>query len=533
MKDMDRKLAEAAKLVARSKVSRRDFMQLALAAGLTATAANALFVKAARSEPKKGGHFKIAMGHGATTDSYDPGTWTNGFQFDMAVGVWGAHLTEVDQKNQIKPHLAESFEPADQAKKWVFKLRKGLTFHDGKTITADDVVASYNYHRGADSKSAAKSNLDIVEELKADGPETVVFSLKSGSADFPYVTSDYHLPIYPSKDGVADWSKAVSAGPFILENYEPGVRLTAKRNPNYFKSEGPNFDSVELLTIADVTARTNGLNTGELHYIDRIDLTTIDLLKRNPQLDITDVSGFGHYVAPMNVTVPPFDNVDVRTALKWAIDREDLVRKILHGYGKAGNDNPIASSIKFATNPEPVYTYDPEKAKFHLKKAGIETLKIDFSVSNAAFASAVDAGVLMQESAKAANIDINLIREPDDSYWDNVWMKKPWCMSYWGGRPTCDWMFTTAYAADAAWNDTFWKNARFNELLAAARAETDEAKRAAMYAEMQQILHDDGGIIVLMFNNFVSAFSKTVAHGDLNSNFDHDGGYIYERWWFA
>ena len=84
----------------------------------------------------------------------------------------------------------------------------------------------------------------------------------------------------------------------------------------------------------------------------------------------------------------------------------------------------------------------------------------------------------MQAQAKAAGIDINVIREPDDSYWDNVWMKKPWCMSYWGGRPTCDWMFTTAYAADAAWNDTFWKNARFNELLIAARAETDDAKRA-------------------------------------------------------
>jgi len=117
--------------------------------------------------------------------------------------------------------------------------------------------------------------------------------------------------------------------------------------------------------------------------------------------------------------------------------------------------------------------------------------------------------------------------------WDSVWMKKPWCFSYWSGRPTADWMFTTAYAAEAAWNDTFWKNGRFNELLLAARAEIDEAKRGAMYAEMQQILHDDGGIIVLMFNNFTSAHSTKVAHGELNTNYDHDGGYVFERWWFA
>jgi peptide/nickel transport system substrate-binding protein len=231
--------------------------------------------------------------------------------------------------------------------------------------------------------------------------------------------------------------------------------------------------------------------------------------------------------------VAPFDNVDVRLALKWAIDREEILNKVLFGYGKAGNDNPIAPAVKFAVNPEPVFRYDPEKAKFHLKKAGFETLKIDFSTSDAAFAGAVDAALLMQQQAKAAGIDINVVREPADTYWDNVWLKKPWCMTYWSGRPTCDWMFTTAYAADAAWNETQWKNPRFNDLLLEARAETDENRRRAMYAEMQGLVHDDGGAIVLMFNNFVGAHAKPLAHGELNANYDHDGSYIYERWWFT
>ena len=145
----------------------------------------------------------------------------------------------------------------------------------------------------------------------------------------------------------------------------------------------------------------------------------------------------------------------------------------------------------------------------------------------------MDAALLMKASAKKAGIDINVVKEPNDSYWDVVWMKKPWCMSYWGGRPTADWMFTTAYAADAAWNDSFWKNPKFNDLLKSARAETDDKKRTDMYAEMQQILHDDGGVAVLMFNDFVSAHSAKVAHGDLNSNYDHDGAYIFQRWWMA
>lgn len=534
MTEFEFKMAQARKAVGLGKLSRRDFIQFATASGITLAAANTLFATVARAEPKKGGTLKIGMGHGATTDTLDPATWTNGFQFNMSVGMFGAQLTQIDQKTAVVPNLAESVEPADGAAKWVFKLRKGLTFHNGKPLTAKDVVETYNYHRGEKSKSAAKSVLDIVKDIQADGDQTVVFTLKSGSADFPYVTSDYHLPIFPAKEGGGiEWEKGISAGPYMLDKYEPGVKFVGKRNPNYHKSDAAWFDAVEQLSIVDVAARTNALMSGEIHYMDRVDLKTIDMLKQNPDIEIDNLTGFGHYVAPMDVRQKPFDNVDVRQALKWAIDRKELVDKILFGYGTPGNDDPIAASIKFASNPQPVYSYDPEKAKFHLKKAGLDSLKVDFSTSNAAFSGAVDAALLMQAQAKAAGIDINVIREPDDSYWDNVWMKKPFCMSYWGGRPTCDWMFTTAYQGGAAWNDSFWNNQQFNDLLSTARTETDDAKRQALYAQMQQILHDDGGVIVLMFNNFVDAHSKQVAHGDLNSNFDVDGGYIAERWWMA
>jgi len=154
-------------------------------------------------------------------------------------------------------------------------------------------------------------------------------------------------------------------------------------------------------------------------------------------------------------------------------------------------------------------------------------------ISMPAFAGAVDSAVLYQAHAAKAGIDINVIREPNDGYWDNVWMKKPWCMSYWNGRPTVDWMMTTAYAAEAAWNDTFWNHRKFNQLLVAARSEADDKKRSAMYSEMQQILHDDGGLIVMLFNSYVNAHSNKLAHGPVASNWDVDGMKIGERWWLA
>ncbi|MFO1173292.1 MAG: ABC transporter substrate-binding protein [Hyphomicrobiaceae bacterium] len=519
-------------LAQKGKMSRREFVQLALAAGVTVATAEVMFVEAVRAEPKKGGFFRAAVGHGETTDSLDPALWGNSHEANVGFMI-ASMLTEIDQKNSVVPGLAESWEASDGAKKWVFKLRKGVTFHNGKTLDSGDVVATYNHHRNPDAKSAVKSVLDQVEDVKADGPDTVIFTLKSGSADFPYVASDYHLPIFAAKDDKIDWQSGIGTGPFVLERYEPGVTAKLKRNPNFFRNDGPYFDEVELLSVVDVAARTAALQTGDIHYIDRCDLKTISLLEQNPDLKITNVTGFAHYVVPMDVRVAPFDNPDIRNALKFAIDREEILKKVLLGYGQAGNDTPLAPSIKFATNPEPVHKYDPDKVKFHLGKAGVTSLKVDLSTADTAFAGAVDAALLMKEQAAKHGIEINVVKEANDGYWSNVWMKKPWCFSYWQGRPTADWMLTTAYAADAEWNDTAWKNPKFNELLVAARAETDEAKRAAAYAEMQTILHDDGGIIVLMFNNYVSAHSAKVAHGDLNSNFDMDGGYLYSRWWFA
>ena len=517
--------------VKRGRMSRREFIQLGIAAGLSVSAADSVFAATAASTPKKGGSFKIAMGHGGTKDTYDPATWADSFTADMGT-TFGNNLASIDPKNNPVPDLAESFEPSDGAKKWVFKLRKGVTFHNGKALDAGDVVATFNYHRDEKAKSAVKSVLSGVTDIKADGGN-VVFTLKDANADFPYLTSDYHLPIFAAKDGKIDFSAGIGTGPYVTTKFEPGVRYTAKRNPNYHHTDAAWFDDIEMLSIADVAARQNALTTGQVHYADRVDLKTINLLKKRKDLKITDVTGFNHYVAPMICTAKPFDNVNVRQALKYAINREELVKKVLYGYGAPGNDVPLAPSIKFATSPEPKYHYDPDKAKSLLKAAGMSNLKIDLSTADTAFAGAVDAALLMKASAKKAGIDINVVKEPNDSYWDVVWMKKPWCMSYWGGRATADWMFSTAYAAEANWNDTFWKNPKFNDLLKAARAETDDKKRAGMYAEMQQILHDDGGVIVLMFADFVAAHSVKVAHGDLNSNFDHDGGYIYQRWWFA
>ncbi|RMD48663.1 MAG: peptide ABC transporter substrate-binding protein, partial [Alphaproteobacteria bacterium] len=237
------------------------------------------------------------------------------------------------------------------------------------------------------------------------------------------------------------------------------------------------------------------------------------------------------------VTVPPFDNYHLRQALKWVIKRQEMVDKILLGHGVVGNDDPIAPNNIFYNTSLPQREFDPDKAKFHYKKSG-HSGPIQLSASDAAFAGAVDAAQLIKASAAEVGIDIEVIREPSDGYWSNVWNKKGWCACYWGGRPTADWMFSAAYTADTEWNDTDWRDTpaakKFNELVVAARAELDQAKRKELYWEAQRLLWDDGGAIVAMFANYIDGLSKKVAHGDkVASNWDLDGGKAPERWWFA
>jgi len=522
------------RLLSKGWISRREFVKRMTALGAVASIpAGMLASMPAHGAAKKGGDFRVGLGHGSTTDSIDPATWENGYtQFTFGYGS-NNHLTEILPDGNLGPELAESWEASSDAATWTFKLRKDVEFHNGKTMDSSDVIASLNHHRGEETKSGAKGIVGPIKDMKADGKGVVVITLESGNADFPFVLNDYHLAIQPGKDGKIDPKSGIGAGGYKIESYEPGVSAKLSRNKNYYRSDYAHFDNVEVLTIADVAARTNALTTGEVHAIDRLDIKTLHLLKRNKNIAIKETSGTAHYSAPMRADTPPFDNNDVRLALKYSVDREALLQNVLRGHGVLGNDHPIGLSNRYHADELPQRQYDPEKAKFHLKKAGMSDLKVDLSAADAAFGGAVDAAVLMKEHAAKSGIDINVIREPNDGYWSNVWMKKPWCMCYWGGRPTEDWMFATAYAAGADWNDSFWDHEKFNKMLLEARSMLDEKKRREMYVEMQRIVSDEGAVLIPMFNNYVFATSNDIGHGDqMGANWGMDGNRGMERWWF-
>ena len=511
-------------------ISRRGL--LAGAAGITAAGLILPRGAFAQAAPAKGGSFRIGQSGGATSDTIDPATFAAGPVVTAMLAVCN-NLVEIDAEGKAQHELAESYEPDAEAKIWTFKIRDA-SFGDGRKVTAKDVIASFNHHRGENTVSGAKGTLEQVADIRADGDNVVVFELKSGNADFGYLTSDYHFIIMPAKDdGTLDWQSGLGTGGYTLVEHEPGVRITLKRRDDYWKADRAWFDDVTLLAIGDPTARQNALITGEVDAINGPDLGTIHLLKRRPGIELVETTGTAHYTLPMFCDTAPFNDVNVRLALKYAINRQEMVDKVLRGYGKVANDSPIAPANRYYAADLPQHEYDPEKAKSYLKKAGMDTLNVQLSTSNAAFTGAVDAAQLFQQSAKAAGINIDVKREPEDGYWSNVWLKKPFCMGYWNGRPTEDDMFSLVYSKGAEWNEGHWDNARFNELLLKARAELDENLRREMYTEMQGLVSEDGGTIIPVFVNYVDAHNDKVAHGKVAGDRFFDGWKLVERWYAA
>ncbi|MEQ9258115.1 MAG: ABC transporter substrate-binding protein [Roseovarius sp.] len=513
------------------QIDRRDFMWGALATGLSVTAATWLADRAAAATPRKGGMLTAGLGHGATTDTLDPGRLEAGFLIPLALGING-YLTEVDANSAVRPSLAASWEASPDARTWTFRLRDGVEFHNGKPVTVEDVIASINYHRGEDSKSAGAPLVASVVDIRADGPGAVVIELDAGNADFPAALSDYHFPILPSAGGEIDWQSGIGCGAYRLDSFQPGVSAELSRFENHWSDAVGHVDTWRLLTLLDTNARMTSAVAGDVDIINKVDLKTAALFARKPGINLNSVAGTQHYSFPMLTNTPPFDDNNVRQAIKWAIDRDELVEKILFGYGAVGNDHPIGSGQRFFNTELEQKAFDPDKARFFLKQAGLDSLDVKLSASDAAFPGAIDACLLIQNSARQCGINVEVEREPNDGYWSDVWKKAPWCASYWAGRPVEDLMFSLAFKSGVSWNESYWSNERFDTLLVQARAELDEAKRREMYFEMQDIVANKGGVAIPMFASYVFATSDAVGTPEtFASNQDLDGAKFMERWW--
>lgn len=521
------------KILDSHKANRREFMVAAIGAGVSAATASTMWSSRANaSTPKKGGHLRCGLSDSNTVDSLDPATYTGTGMIVVSRAIRDS-LVEIGQDNTAAPALAESWEANKNATEWRFNLRKGVEFSNGKSLTTDDVIDSINVHRGEDSTSGAKGVFSGISNVSSDGPTTVVIELSGPNANFPFLMTDYHMNIVPSLgEGKADVTSKVGTGVFILKEFVPGVRSTFERNPNAWQQDTAGYvDSAEVLAILDDNARQTALMTNAVDVINRPSFKTIEQLKKVPGVNVIAVPSNLAFTHPMRMNVAPFDNNDFRQALKHALPRQQFVDIILSGYGEIGNDQPLGPLFE-SYNPDIKNEYDLDKAKYFLNKAGMKNAKIDMSTSDTAYTGAEDAAVLFADSFRKAGIETNVIREPKDGYWSDVWNKKPFCSCYWGARPIEDMILSICYVSDAPWNDSVINIPRVDELVVAARGELDKSLQKEMYSEVQMLISKQGGTLIPAFSQDVAAVSDRVGIGPkIGGGWELDGGFLLKRWW--
>ena len=419
-----------------------------------------------------------------------------------------SNLTRLKPDMTVEPDLAISWEPNETSTEWIFKLRPGVTFHDGSPLTSEDVVATINAILDPKTASPGRTNVGPIKEVAAVDPLTVKFTLSGAYADLPVALTYLNARIVPAKVVASDLASlsttANGTGPFKLVSYEPDRRIVVERNTAYYDPTRPYLDRVELLVYPDRTAEASAMISGEIDLL----LTTTPgeyerLAKAGGVKALRTPSGqFLNII--LGCDQKPFNDVRVRQALALAVDREATVGFVAGGYGTPGNDTPLSSAYHFYKNI-PLKKPDIAKAKQLLADAGYPN-GIDLTlIASDRPATRTQLGVAVREMAAAAGFRINVQTMPHATYLDQVWKKGNFYVGFYNMQPTADGVFNLLFTSNATWNETRWNNSEFDTIINAARVETDESKRAVLYAKAQEMMNAEVPTVISAFFDLLAA----------------------------
>jgi len=425
-------------------------------------------------------------------------------------------LMDLDSDFVVHPQLAVSWEPNADATEWTFHLRQGVQFSDGRPFTAKDVVWTYKRLIDPNVGSEAAATLAFLNPagIIAVDDYTVVFKTDKPVPELPVLITTKNTWIVP--DGSTSESlklNGVGTGPFIPVDFQP-VQQPHRfvKNPNYWQPGLPKSECVDFYVIQEPTTRVAAIQTGEVDLVELVDFSTIPTLKGDPNVSLLETKASQSLTFSFWVDTPPFDNPKVRQALKKLIDRQAMLDTALLGFGDIGDDNPVPPSSPYAWRST-VPPRDVEGAKALLAEAGYgpgNPLKLDLNTADA-IPGMVALAQLFKEQAAEAGVQVNVITNPPAEYWDNVWMKQPFCISSWLMRHPGEGL-AIAYRSNSQYNETHWFRPDYDALLDAANTTVDQAARIALYKQAEQMLTEEGGVIIPVFMHMVAGIRNN-CHG--------------------
>lgn len=506
------------------RIDRRRFLRhgsvlgvgLPVLAGLAASAGFGPRMRRARAQELPGGAIRAAVA--PPTGAIDPLTVHDSGSYQLIFQV-AEYLCVTQPDLTLKPVLAESWSHNDDGSVWTFKLRRGVKFHNGKEMTADDVV--WTFDRLSDPAGTSNA-LSVFKGLLSKGGArkvddyAVAFHLDSPNGNFPYAVAidNYNAVILPAGYAGNYEAEFMGTGPFRLEAYQPQAGASFVRNPDYW---GPKAlpDRIEFKFYADPQPRMVALQAGEVDILDAIPVVLSPAIQHNPDIAIIQVRSAGQRQLHMRCDSGPFADKRVRQALALCLDRKKLVNGLCRGMGVEGNDSPFAPFFPSTDPSVPQREQDVAKARQLMEAAGVAQ-GFDITLTTERYTDIPEYAQLVQDFAKAIDVRINLKVETQALYYGKAvpgqsdWLDSPLGITDYAHRAVPNVLLGNPLTSDGAWNAAHFKSPAYDALVPRYVKALDlDAQRAAA-GDIQRLLLDETPVIVSYFPDLLVPVRKGI-----------------------
>jgi peptide/nickel transport system substrate-binding protein len=456
-------------------------------------------------EPVRGGQLRVALYKDLRT--LNPLKMVFGNEIRAAANLYD-NLTSVSRQGEVRGNLAVEFTPSDDARTWTFRLKKGVKFQDGSPLEAADVVATFEALLDPATAAPYKTEIGPVVGVKAIDDLTVRFELSSGNANLPKSLTSAAARIVSRaglKSGKLD-TEGFGSGPFVLKEFVPNDRVVMERNPNYHREGRPYLDRLVLRILPDINTQITALKSHEVDVIDDVDSDTVRELAANKSLRVLQIPGGTFNALVLYADKPPFNNPDVRMALRLTVDRAACMAAITNGAGAPADDQPISAAYEFYDKTIPLRTQNIAEARRLLKSAGLGSgFEHRVVVSNSP-ASREKTAIVLQSMAAQAGIQLKLELMDNARYGATIVNKgvASYVVNY-SARPTEDGILSKLYSKTNGNDEGRWATPETERMLDEARASLDRNRRAKIYSEFQRLARDTGPYILPNFFNVLVA----------------------------
>jgi len=465
--------------------------------------------------PKRGGTFRVGVSGGSAKDFIDGQNIVTRPDQARIVTGWET-LVVFDSQFKLKfDGLAEEIVPNKTATVWTIRVRPGIEFQNGKTLSGADV--RYSLQRLVNKKlglfgGAALSSIDP-NQIKILDKRTIRCTLKTADATILDALGQYVAGIVPvgySPNAVGKANPNIGTGPYKLQSFTPGQQSVHVRNPNYWRSGQPYFDKVVIIDFPDDTARVNALLGGQIDAMTDVPPAQVAVVNGHSGTHVLESPSAAWTPICMRVDVAPFNDVRVRQAMRLIANRPQMVAQALSGHGHIGNDLYAPFDEAYASNL-PQRHQDIDQAKSLLKAAGQSGLTVDLQSTNGALGMNEGAQVFAQQ-AKAAGVNINVKILDSGAFYGDQYLKWPFSTDFWGSRNYLS-QVAAGSLPSSPYNETHWPDSAHQNFIALynqAIKTADRTKQAAIIKEMQAIEYNAGGYIVWGFSTLLDGYSSKV-----------------------